>query len=237
MGNSKCSGMEMREWLQYLDLIRYNLTDFVELDYNGISVYTGTLISDWGGRSELEIDRKARIWARNNTFLLPRDILAAADHLIGLKFGIGTLDDMNHLKNKCIRSIADLLQDQFGLALVHLENAVRGTICRAIRHKLIPTPQNLDIQEERVFLARYHQEFLTIAWEQMVKESSYALEDRLLRAILGIQEKLVQEALDTLLDNGIRGQPMNDGYNKVYKSFSDVIEGKEGRFRETLLGK
>ncbi|YP_008592479.1 RNA polymerase beta' subunit (chloroplast) [Andrographis paniculata] len=51
------------------------------------------------------------------------------------------------------------------------------------------------------------------------------------------QEKLVQEAVDTLLDNGIRGQPMRDGHNKVYKSFSDVIEGKDGRFRETLLGK
>nr|QHN57098.1 RNA polymerase beta' subunit [Sarcoglyphis smithiana] len=51
------------------------------------------------------------------------------------------------------------------------------------------------------------------------------------------QEKLVQEAVDTLFDNGIRGQPMRDGHNRVYKSFSDVIEGKEGRFRETLLGK
>ncbi|KAK9105035.1 hypothetical protein Scep_021879 [Stephania cephalantha] len=50
-------------------------------------------------------------------------------------------------------------------------------------------------------------------------------------------EKLVQEAVDTLLDNGIRGQPMRDGHNKVYKSFSDVIEGNEGSFRETLLGK
>nr|YP_009495236.1 RNA polymerase beta subunit [Gentiana stipitata]AWO67068.1 RNA polymerase beta subunit [Gentiana stipitata] len=219
-----------------------------ELDHKGISAYTGTIISDWGGRSELEIDRKARIWARvsrkqkisilvlssamgsnlreilenvsypeiflsflndkerkkigskenavlefyqqfvcvggdpvfseslckelqkkffqqrcelgrigrrnmnrrlnldipqNTTFLLPRDILAAADHLIGLKFGMGTLDDMNHLKNKRIRSVADLLQDQFGLSLVRLENMVRGTIGGAIRHKLIPTPQNL----------------------------------------------------------------------------------------------
>ncbi|KAL2903168.1 DNA-directed RNA polymerase subunit beta' [Bienertia sinuspersici] len=50
------------------------------------------------------------------------------------------------------------------------------------------------------------------------------------------KEKLVQEVVDTLLDNGIHGQPMRDGHNKVYKSFSDVIEGK-GRFRETLLGK
>nr|QFQ46111.1 RNA polymerase beta' subunit [Driessenia glanduligera] len=51
------------------------------------------------------------------------------------------------------------------------------------------------------------------------------------------QEKLVQEAVDTLLDNGIRGHPIRDGHNKIYKSFSDVIEGKEGRFRETMLGK
>nr|YP_010287034.1 RNA polymerase beta' subunit [Hydrocharis chevalieri]UKT61152.1 RNA polymerase beta' subunit [Hydrocharis chevalieri] len=51
------------------------------------------------------------------------------------------------------------------------------------------------------------------------------------------QEKLVQEAVDTLLGSGTRGQPMRDGHNKVYKSFSDIIEGKEGRFRETLLGK
>nr|WBR76459.1 RNA polymerase beta subunit [Ceratostigma minus] len=219
-----------------------------ELDHNGISAYTSTIISDWGGRLELEIDRKARVWARvsrkqkisilvlssamglnlreilenvcypeiflsfltdkekqifgskenailefyqqfacvggdsvfseslwqelqtkffqqrcelgrigrrnmnqrlnldipeNNTFLLPRDILAAADLLIGMKFGMGTIDDMNHLKNKRIRSVADLLQDQFGLAMVRLENVVRGTICGAIRHKFITTPQNL----------------------------------------------------------------------------------------------
>ena len=36
---------------------------------------------------------------------------------------------------------------------------------------------------------------------------------------------------------GSRGQPMRDGHNKVYKALSDVNEGKEGRFRETLLGK
>nr|UDP57175.1 RNA polymerase beta' subunit [Melicytus alpinus]UDP57259.1 RNA polymerase beta' subunit [Melicytus chathamicus]UDP57343.1 RNA polymerase beta' subunit [Melicytus crassifolius]UDP57427.1 RNA polymerase beta' subunit [Melicytus dentatus]UDP57763.1 RNA polymerase beta' subunit [Melicytus micranthus]UDP58015.1 RNA polymerase beta' subunit [Melicytus ramiflorus] len=51
------------------------------------------------------------------------------------------------------------------------------------------------------------------------------------------QATLVQEAVDTLLDNGIGGQPMRNGHNQVYKSFSDVLEGKEGRFRETMLGK
>ncbi|CAL5196757.1 unnamed protein product [Lathyrus oleraceus] len=78
-----------------------------------------------------------------NTFLLPRDILTAADHLIRMKFGMGTLDDMNHLINKHIRSVADLLQDQFGLALVHLEHIIRGTIYGVIRSKLRPTPQYL----------------------------------------------------------------------------------------------
>ncbi|KAL5773551.1 hypothetical protein ACOSQ2_013475 [Xanthoceras sorbifolium] len=72
-----------------------------------------------------------------------RSRFVSPDHLIGLNFGMGTLDDMNHLKNKRIRSVADLLQDQFGLALVRLENVVRGTIGGAIRHKWMPTPQNL----------------------------------------------------------------------------------------------
>ncbi|TYG78365.1 hypothetical protein ES288_D02G053100v1, partial [Gossypium darwinii] len=179
-----------------------------ELEHNGISVYTGTIISDWGGRLELEVDKKAKIWARiskkqkisilvlssatgsnlreilenvyypeiflsflidkekklggnlvfseslckelqkkffqqicelerigrqnmdqklnlnipqNNTFFLLQDILAATNRLIGMKFGMGTLDDMNHLKNKRIHFVADLLQDQFGLALVFLD--------------------------------------------------------------------------------------------------------------------
>uniref|UniRef100_K4AZY4 Uncharacterized protein n=1 Tax=Solanum lycopersicum TaxID=4081 RepID=K4AZY4_SOLLC len=48
-----------------------------------------------------------------------------------------------HKLKVTIFSVADLLQDQFGLALIRLENVVRGTICGAIRHKLIPTPQNL----------------------------------------------------------------------------------------------
>nr|YP_010231273.1 RNA polymerase beta subunit [Passiflora xishuangbannaensis]QSV37342.1 RNA polymerase beta subunit [Passiflora xishuangbannaensis] len=219
-----------------------------ESDHKGILVHVGTIISDWGGRVELQIDRKGRMWVRvsrkqkisilvlssamglnlkeilenvcypeiflsflndkekqkigskenailefyqqftcvggdpvfseslckelqkkffqqrcelgrigrlnmnqrlnlhiphNNTFLLPRDILAAADHLIEMKLGMDTPSDMNHLKNKRIRSVADLLQDQFGLALVRLENVVKRTLSGAIRQKFIPTPKNL----------------------------------------------------------------------------------------------
>nr|YP_010466171.1 RNA polymerase beta chain [Haplopteris ensiformis]UQV94620.1 RNA polymerase beta chain [Haplopteris ensiformis] len=51
------------------------------------------------------------------------------------------------------------------------------------------------------------------------------------------QKRLVQEAVDALIGSGIRGQPMKDIHNRPYKSFSEIIEGKEGRFRENLLGK
>nr|YP_011030789.1 RNA polymerase beta' subunit [Hiya brooksiae]WQT71167.1 RNA polymerase beta' subunit [Hiya brooksiae] len=51
------------------------------------------------------------------------------------------------------------------------------------------------------------------------------------------QKRLIQEAVDAPTDSGIRGQPMRDINNRPYKSFPEVIEGKEGRFRENLLGK
>nr|YP_010409041.1 RNA polymerase beta' subunit [Adiantum flabellulatum]URH13271.1 RNA polymerase beta' subunit [Adiantum flabellulatum] len=51
------------------------------------------------------------------------------------------------------------------------------------------------------------------------------------------QKRLVQEAVDAPIGSGIRGQPTRDIHNRPYKSFSEVIEGKEGRFRENLLGK
>jgi DNA-directed RNA polymerase subunit beta len=55
--------------MQYIDFHQSNIADPCihygsELDHNGITAYTGTISSYGGGRSELEIDRKARIWAR-----------------------------------------------------------------------------------------------------------------------------------------------------------------------------
>nr|WIA68229.1 RNA polymerase beta subunit [Pellia epiphylla]WIA68315.1 RNA polymerase beta subunit [Pellia epiphylla] len=220
-----------------------------ESDHNGIVVYTGTLISNWGGRLKLEIDGKTRIWARiskkrkvsilvllpamglnlekilgsvcypkiffesmkkrtgreypssmeeaivelykqlyciggditfsgsirkelqrkfsqqrcesgrvgrlnlneklnmnvpeNETFLLPRDILAAVDYSIKSKSGIGTLDDIDHLKNRRVCSVANLLQDQPKLALNRLENSIRQFLRGAHKRKRLPTPKSL----------------------------------------------------------------------------------------------
>ena len=68
------------------------------------------------------------------------------NHLIKIKFGMGTLENTNHLRNKCISSVADLFQDQLGLALVRLDNVVQETICSAIRHKLISLKSILDVK-------------------------------------------------------------------------------------------
>jgi DNA-directed RNA polymerase subunit beta len=235
-------------------LISHGIYYHSELDHNRINyIYTGTLISDWGRRSKLEIDVGERIWARvsrkgkisilvllsamglnleeilentrypqkkffllknkkgrwereehiwskektildfykknllycvsgdlvfseslckelqekkfrqrcelgnisrrnpnqklnldipeNDIFSLPQDVLAALDYLIGVKFGMGTLDDIDHLRNQHIRSVADLLHNQFRLSLGCLEDAVRRTIHRETKRR--STPKNL----------------------------------------------------------------------------------------------
>nr|QWW93337.1 RNA polymerase beta subunit [Notoscyphus lutescens] len=220
-----------------------------ELDRNGIPIYTGTLIPNWGGRLKLEIDAKRRIWARiskkrkisvlillsamglnqkdilanvyypkiflesigkktrkdyprsteeamvelykqlyclggditfsesirkelqkkffqqrcelgkigrsnlnkklnidvpeNETFLLPQDILSAIDYLIKLKFGVGSLDDIDHLRNRRVCSVSDLLQDQLKLGLNRLESSIRQILRGSTKRKRLPTPKSL----------------------------------------------------------------------------------------------
>uniref|UniRef100_A0AB39U2R7 DNA-directed RNA polymerase subunit beta n=1 Tax=Ophioglossum hongii TaxID=3238578 RepID=A0AB39U2R7_9MONI len=218
-----------------------------ELDHDGIPIYTGTIISDWGGRFKPEIDSEKRIWARiskkrkvsvlilllamgldmkeilnsvryprifldllekqnesihssedaivelyrnlycvsgdlvfsesiyrelqrrffqqrcgpgqigrrnlnkklnlnvpeNEYFLLPQDSLAAVDYSIEIGYGVGALDDIDHLKNRRVRSVADLLQDQLRLALSRLENSVRQTMHKVVKRKRLLTPEGL----------------------------------------------------------------------------------------------
>jgi len=55
--------------------------------------------------------------------------------------------------------------------------------------------------------------------------------------VIRSEKRLLQEAVDTLIDNGRRGEKIVDINNKPVKSLSDAIEGKQGRFRQNLLGK
>jgi DNA-directed RNA polymerase subunit beta' len=55
--------------------------------------------------------------------------------------------------------------------------------------------------------------------------------------IIKNEKRLLQEAVDSLLDNGRRGKAVLGTNNRPLKSLSDIIEGKQGRFRQNLLGK
>ena len=51
------------------------------------------------------------------------------------------------------------------------------------------------------------------------------------------EKRLLQEAVDALLDNGKRGRPVKGTNNRPLKSLADTVKGKQGRFRQNLLGK
>ena len=51
------------------------------------------------------------------------------------------------------------------------------------------------------------------------------------------EKRMLQEAVDSLIDNGRRGRPVTGPNNRALKSLSDLLKGKQGRFRQNLLGK
>ncbi len=56
-------------------------------------------------------------------------------------------------------------------------------------------------------------------------------------SIVNHEKRLIQEAVDALIDNGRRARPVVGSNNRPLKSLSDMLKGKEGRFRKNLLGK
>ena len=55
--------------------------------------------------------------------------------------------------------------------------------------------------------------------------------------IINNEKRMLQEAVDALFDNGRRGRPVTGPGNRPLKSLSDMLKGKQGRFRQNLLGK
>ena len=55
--------------------------------------------------------------------------------------------------------------------------------------------------------------------------------------IIRNEKRMLQESVDALIDNGRRGRPIQGSHNHKLKSLSDLLRGKQGRFRQNLLGK
>ncbi len=81
---------------------------------------------DLGKVGRYKLNRKLRLNVPESTRVLtPQDILAAIDYLINLEFDIGTIDDIDHLGNRRVRSVGELLQNQVRVGLNRLERIIR----------------------------------------------------------------------------------------------------------------
>ncbi len=83
------------------------------------------LLNEYQNPDEIEAQVK-----KNYTKLIPKhitkeDILASINYLINLSHGIGTIDDIDHLGNRRIRAVGELLQNQFRIGLTRMERVVR----------------------------------------------------------------------------------------------------------------
>lgn len=85
---------------------------------------------------------------QRNGELLPRhitkdDIFATVNYMCGLSYGVGLLDDIDHLGNRRIRSVGELLQNQFRIGFSRMERVVRERMTTQVQDMEVVTPQAL----------------------------------------------------------------------------------------------
>lgn len=81
---------------------------------------------DLGRVGRYKLNKKLRLQVPETTRVLtPTDILAAVDYLINLEYDIGSTDDIDHLGNRRVRSVGELLQNQVRVGLNRLERIIR----------------------------------------------------------------------------------------------------------------
>ena len=94
---------------------------------------------DLGRVGRYKLNRKLRLNVPDTTRILtPQDILAAIDYLINLEFDIGSVDDIDHLGNRRVRSVGELLQNQVRVGLNRLERIIRERMTVSDADSLTP---------------------------------------------------------------------------------------------------
>ena len=110
-------------------------------------VYYPTLMGILAERPNMEDDEDFRRYVRENALelsprhILPADMIASISYLIGLPYGIGKTDDIDHLGNRRIRSVGELLQNQIRVGLTRLERVVRERM--SLQDMEVAMPSNL----------------------------------------------------------------------------------------------
>jgi DNA-directed RNA polymerase subunit beta len=94
---------------------------------------------DLGRVGRHKLNRKLRLNVPETTRVLtPTDILTAIDYLINLEFDIGSIDDIDHLGNRRVRSVGELLQNQVRVGLNRLERIIRERMTVSDADSLTP---------------------------------------------------------------------------------------------------
>ncbi len=94
---------------------------------------------DLGKVGRYKLNRKLRLNVPEATRVLtPQDILTAVDYLINLEFDIGQIDDIDHLGNRRVRSVGELLQNQVRVGLNRLERIIRERMTVSDADSLTP---------------------------------------------------------------------------------------------------
>jgi DNA-directed RNA polymerase subunit beta len=94
---------------------------------------------DLGRVGRYKLNRKLRLSIPDTIRVLtPQDILSAIDYLINLEFDIGNIDDIDHLGNRRVRSVGELLQNQVRVGLNRLERIIRERMTVSDAESLTP---------------------------------------------------------------------------------------------------
>ena len=130
------------------DFVDFTAEELAELDKEGINEKVSysvlkELMEEFSDKEEL----KAAI-IDNATVLVPNhitldDIFASVNYFLGLSYEVGTIDDIDHLGNRRIRSVGELLQNQFRIGFTRMERVVREKMSLQAQDAESITPQSL----------------------------------------------------------------------------------------------
>ena len=128
---------------RFVDISGY--VNFDTSDFRlGDKVYYPVLMEILDANKEEE-DIKRELRARRDELspkhIIMADIIAAVSYIINLNYGIGTTDDIDHLGNRRLRTVGELLQNQFRIGLARMERVVRERM--TIQDVDMATPQAL----------------------------------------------------------------------------------------------
>ena len=125
-----------------------HLSNYVDFDITGLDIKERVylpVLEEILSKHTTEHEIKEAI-AENIDELVPRyirpdDILSSVNYQVHLSYGIGTIDDIDHLGNRRLRSVGELLQNQFRIGLARMERVVRERM--SIQDLDVITPQTL----------------------------------------------------------------------------------------------